>query len=250
MRPIFPEEFTMESLQILMKNKIVWNAQYANNPREGGALFQPEWKRFFYWVDPRTILFDTGIDKIQRNVQELDRVIMIDPAMNGPAGFVVTGMDKQNRIAILEATKKSWKPPELVDYLFNAVTKWQPRIVAIEEVLFSGLFQHWLQTEMSVRGIRFKVVPVKTRQKAKDARVLGLSNYYQAGQIFMNETQTDFLQEYDEFGATDNYHMHDALAYGPELWRAPVMSDMRDKIDRAMEILQESRDNLTGYSSY
>jgi hypothetical protein len=66
----------------------------------------------------------------------------------------------------------------------------------------------------------------------------------------MNETQTDFLQEYDEFGATDNYHMHDALAYGPELWRAPVMSDMRDKIDRAMEILQESRDNLTGYSSY
>ena len=45
--PIFPEEFSPESLEILKKNRIVWNAQYANNPFEGGSKFDPAWLRFY-----------------------------------------------------------------------------------------------------------------------------------------------------------------------------------------------------------
>lgn len=254
--PIFPEEFSPESLEILKKNRIVWNAQYANNPFEGGSSFDPSWMRFYNWAgtsrNQKLVIFDgkDSADTRSIDVNELDIVILIDPAMVGKAGFIVTGTDKKMNVYILEAKKEEWKPPELVEELFKQVIRWRPRLVAIEEVLFSGLFQHWLQREMSVRGISFKLIPVKTNQKKKESRVLGLSNYFSAGQIYFNNSQKDLIEEYYEFGATEDYHLLDALAYGPEIWRAGANLKLIDNHREAERKLLESRDKLTGYGSY
>lgn len=254
--PIFPEEFSPESLEILKKNRIVWNAQYANNPYEGGSQFQPEWLRFYNWGgterNRRVVIFNgkESSETTSLSTDELDKIILIDPAMVGKAGFLVTGTDQKMNIYILEAMKEEWKPPELVEEIFKQVLKWRPRIVAIEEVLFSGLFQHWLKREMSIRGISFKVVPVKTRGKQKEARVLGLSNYFSSGQIYFNQSQKDLIDEFYEFGASDNIHMLDAMAYGPELWRVGVNSRRIDMYrDSELKLLSD-RDPITGYGSY
>lgn len=241
--PIFPEEFDTESLAILKKNRQVWNAQYANNPSEGSAAFQSEWLRLYKWVGPRRI----SIDEQHKDTNDLDKIILIDPAMNGLAGFIVTGTDSKNRVIVLEAEKRSWTPPELIEKIFQSVIRWQPRLVAIEEVLFSGLFQHWLAREMSVRGISFKLEPVKTGGKAKEVRVHGLSNYFSAGQIYFNENQTELIEEFREFGATDNYHMLDALAYGPRFWRAANVSGNINMYREAERKFLEEADPLTGY---
>jgi predicted phage terminase large subunit-like protein len=153
-------------------------------------------------------------------------------------------------VYILDAKKEEWKPPELIEEIFRSVLRWQPRLVAIEEVLFSGLFQHWLQREMSVRGISFKLLPVKTGGKKKEARVLGLSNYFSAGQIYFNNSQKDLIEEFYEFGATDDYHMLDALAYGPALWRIASNRHKGNSLREAEDRLLEHRDKETGYGSY
>lgn len=251
-KPIFPEEFQPEDLEILKKNRIVWNAQYVNNPYEGGSKFEPGWLRFYNWHGRKIVVFtgNDSADTKEIDTGDLDKIMLIDPAMVGLAGLIVTGTDPRLNVYCLEAKKQEWNPPELVEEIFQQVIRWQPRLVAIEEVLFSGLFQHWLKREMSVRGIYFKLVPVKTRGKQKEARVLGLSNYFAAGQIFFNNSQKDLIDEFYDFGATENYHLLDALAYGPELWKVGVNTKKLDSLREAEEKLLSARDKITGYGSY
>lgn len=247
--PIFPEQFTLESIRILMKNRIVWNANYANNPSEGGTHFKPEWKRYYRWVSPTQIVSGEGADLQLWDTRDLDRIILVDPAMSGNAGYIITGTDKKNNIICLKAKKHTWSPPEFVEELFQDVVRWNPRIVVIEDVLFSGLYQHWLATEMNVRGIKFKVEPCKTRQQQKEARVLGLSNYFSARQIYFNQGQTDLIEEFDQFGATDDYHILDALAQGPKYWRAPLDRKRLEGYKETEQQWLQQQDPNTGYST-
>lgn len=247
---IFPEQFTAKKAKILQKNTIVWNAQYLNDPREGSAKFNPEWKRFynrigrdFQIVNSKSFLNDGSVEEIA--YESLDRLILVDPALEGLSGIAVTGTDKHKRTFIIEAIKKSLPPEQLRDLIFSLVAKYNPRLVAIEEVLFSALFEHWFRAEMTLRGVRFRIEPVKTKQKAKELRVAGLANYFEAGQIYFDPNMDNLIEEFDQFGATDDYHILDALAYGPRLWRAGSMWTTSTK-----EITDEGRSILTGYSRY
>lgn len=245
--PIFPEQFTTESFAILKKNPKIWTAQYANNPEAGANELLKSWKKYYEWTGFNKLRIPDGEGWANFNVLDLDRCILIDPAVSGKAGFIVTGTNENDKVFILEATKNTWRPPELVDYIFNAVTRWQPRVVAIESVLFSAIFEPWLKTEMQVRGIRFNVIPITTGGKAKEARVRGLTNYWAAGAIYHHASMVDFETEYDSFGATNDYHMLDALAQGPEVWSRPFTKARWDSFRQAEEVLLAERDDETGY---
>lgn len=239
---IFPEEFPIEKLHILKKNPKIFSAQYANDPKEGATEFDQSWKRFYEWDGEHRVRVHGTLVNVRDGT---DNVILIDPAMTGKAGYVVTAMDDKERVFILKAKKHNWKPPELVNELFLDVMRWQPRLVVIEAVLFSELFQHWIIREQAARGIRFRIEPARTRQRSKESRVRGLSNYLSAGQIFFHASQADLLEEYDAFGATSDYHILDALAYGPEFWKKGGYINRAGQIAQTM---MEGRDLQTGYS--
>lgn len=249
--PIFPEQFTLKSLEILKRNRKVWNAQYINNPTEGSSSFQPEWKRFYNRIGRRDIQIflpkspfeDGGSEEI--SYEELDRVIFVDPALEGLSGISVTGMDSRKRIFVLEALKQSYKTTELRDLIFSLVLKYNPRVVVIEEVLFSRLYEDWFKTEMKIRGMHFKIELVKTGQKEKGLRVEGLSNYFEAGQIYFHPSQKNLIREYDEFGATEDYHILDSMAYGPKIWKA---GNRNFNPNTAPTVQNDVRNIRTGYS--
>lgn len=248
---IFPEEFPIEKLEILRKNRKVFSAQYANDPAEGASEFDPSWKRFYYRNSVNRISVFSGESSTSISDRDLDVCFLIDPAMTGLAGFVITGTDSgiSPRVFILEAMKQEWKPPELVNLIFQKVSQYRPRVVAIEHVLFSGLFQNWINTEMRVRGISFNLIPVKTGGKAKEARVRGLSNYFSAGRIYFHDSQKELIEEYDHFGATNNYHMLDALAYGPDVWKPALRREVWNNYGEVAKQILDGRDIETGYSS-
>lgn len=243
---IFPEEFTSEKLAILRKNQKVFNAQYANNPLAGASEFEQGWKKFYEWDGENTVKFSGG----RVNLSSCDIVVLIDPAMVGDAGFIITAGDAYDNIFILKAKKHNWKPPELINELFLDVQRWQPRIVVIEAVLFSELFQHYIISEQARRDIRFRIEPVSSRQKAKEARVRGLSPFFQANHIYMHSTQTDLLDEFDTFGARKGIHLLDALAYGPEFWKRGAAIRRAGEIADGLMDRNTGRDVLTGYSQY
>lgn len=259
LRPIFPEEFTEEALEILKKNPKVWNAQYVNDPREGQAEFNPVWKRWYFWTKPREVAYFSDQANGERgstrlDVMKLDRVLLVDPAVHGKSGLVATASDDKMRLFVLEAIKRAMSPPEFVDLLFALQRKWWFRCVAIEDVAFSAVYKPWIEREMRIRNIRFTIIPIKPRRlrgtenHSKPGRVKALANYFSAGQIFFNEGQHDLIEEYDNFGATDDYHLLDALAQGPEVWRAGLGIQETQRRMRIEEEMLNERDFVTGYS--
>lgn len=245
--PIFPEGFTKDSFKILKRNRKIWSSQYANNPEEFDTLFDPSWLRFYEMHPTGRIIVFKGEEKLIFHPQECDINILFDPAMSGKSGILVTAQHSNGDIFILEAIKEDLKPPDACNLIFKLVQKWRPRMVAIEEVLFSGLFKPWFESEMKLRGIRFFVMPVKPKGKEKEARVRGITNYFAAGKIYFHQDQGDLIQEYKEFGDTDNYHMLDALAYGPEIWRKPIKKEEWDRYREIEQNLLSKRDVETGY---
>ena len=247
LEPIFPERFTTESFKILKKNRKIWTSQYANNPEEFDTTFMYEYLRFYERHSSGKLIVFAGDERRIIEPQACDINILFDPAMSGKAGILVTASDPKGNIYLLEALKDEWSPPEACDLIFKLVQKYRPRTVAIEEVLFSGLFKHWFETEMKIRGVRFHITSVKTAGKAKDARVRGLTHYFESGKIFVHSDQLDFLEEYRSFGATADYHMLDALAYGPDVWRSSFDPKHQEKLKEVEEQFANQRDSLTGY---
>lgn len=258
LQPIFPEEFTQKSLNILRKNRKVWTAQYANNPEEGATEFDKGWKRFFHWTGYNTIAVFSGKSHTILNVRDLDICILVDPAMSGFGGIVVTGSDHLNRVFVLEAWEREWKPPQLCDFIFKLNSRWQPRLVAIEEVLFSGVFKHWFEREQLFRGQYFSIVPISPvvggRALSKPMRVRGLMNYFSSASIFFAATARgddteEIKKEFDTFGANRKIHMLDALAYGPDVWMPGLSRAKFAEYAKAEQDLLAGASVETGYST-
>lgn len=249
--PIFPEFFDEETLKHLKKNRKVWTSNYLNNPAWADAEFQPDWIRYYEKVGPQQIVAFTGEKHLKRHYEELDRLILIDPAVTGDAGWAVTGTDyvsNKPNVFVLEAERRALPPEIIIEKIFNAVLRYNPRAVVIESVLFSTLYKNWLESEMRHRGIYFTIVEAKTRQKEKDTRVRALSPYFAAGQIYLHQDQTALLEEYNQFGLGEKYHILDALAYGPENWRASVNRELIQRQKDAERRFLEMRDPRTGYT--
>jgi predicted phage terminase large subunit-like protein len=246
---IFPEEFTPENLSILRKNPKIFSAQYLNDPANIGEGFEQEWLRYYEWESPVRIRYTDGIFNENTTVltANLDKVIIIDPAVTGESGIVVTGTNNKGLNFVLEEIQEALKPPALTDLVFRKVQQYRPREVIVESVLFSELFAHWWPVEMAKRGIRFRIQQAKTRQKEKGSRIAGLANYFEKGLILFNRSHTKLLQQYASFGAMDPRELHclDALAYGPEFWRSYTGS----LDENAPPVSQTSRlHKLSGYS--
>jgi hypothetical protein len=246
---IFPEEFTNENLAILRKNIKVFSSQYLNDPANIGEGFEQEWLRYYEWETPVRIRYQHGIFNDPESVltSNLDKIMIIDPAVTGESGIVVVGTDNKGLNFTLEEIQDVFKPPQLTEMVFKKVQQYRPRSVIVESVLFSELFLHWWPTEMAKRNIRFRVEPAKTRQKEKGSRIAGLANYFEKGLILFNKSQVKLLQQYASFGAMDPRELHllDALAYGPEFWR-PYTGSLADM---PVAPQQNSRiHRLSGYS--
>lgn len=237
-------------ISILKKNWKVWSSNYANDPSVSASEFDRSWKRYYEYASPNVIKYKDGEQEYQLPVKELDVCVLIDPAMSGKTGFIVTGTHSDDKIFTLDARKEKWRPPELVDYLFSTVQRYNPRVVVIEEVLFSGLFQDWLPREMQIRGIYFNIVPHKVGKEKKEARVRQLSNYFAAGLVYFHRSQRDLITEYDSFGATEDYHLLDAFSQGPSHWARPFGKKQFEKLRAIETSLLKDIDVLTGYSGY
>jgi hypothetical protein len=245
--PIFPEEFPQDKLKILKRKPKIYSAQYANDPTEGSNKFDKSSKRFFYWGRHKEIITLDGRGK--SHVDDCYNVILIDPAPQHEAGYLVTGMDEKRRAFVYKAVKKAFKPAELVEEVFRDVQKFNVDLVVIEAVNFSSLYEAWLINEMPRRGIRFATEGAKTGNKEKELRVDGLEEYYTAGQIYYQENQIDLIYEHDNYGSIKEFHLLDALAYGPRYWKPGVSFKRKQQMEKESQEVVADRDVDTGYSA-
>ncbi len=247
--PIFPEgDFTTDALSILRKDPKTW-VQYSNDPKADFAVFDPNWKRYYNMIGRDRVSAFLGKQTVTCPIRDLDRVILVDPAVTETPGIVITGTDEKMRVFILETVRRKMNPNDFVNELFKLVQRWSPRTVAIEEVVFSSVYKSWIEREMSFRNFRFHITPYKPpKNKIKEERVKGLSQYFSSGQIFFGEAQADLLEEYDGFGVIAEFHLLDALAQGLDIWRPGKLGQHFEDLRKKEEELFSNRDVMTGYS--
>lgn len=249
---IFPEENDWEFVRILRKDPIHWASQYANNPLEGG-LSEFIWPLKFYNVDLKgNLIVFTGDESFKRRLTDLDICIFCDPSMgekesSDPTGIIVTGVDQRNNIFVLETIKKRLRPPEFIDTLYRLNLKYRPRVIAIEEVNFSGIYRYWIEDKSQATQVFLPIRSYKVKSRQKIGRIRKLSHFFSASQILVHEGMMDLRDEYERFPLGEDEHLLDALAQGPDFWRRGVSrADMESQKRREEEILDE-RSVLTGY---
>jgi phage terminase large subunit-like protein len=251
--PIFPEEFTLEDLEVIRASPKVWAAQYANNPQDSELTkFSRDWLRFYNVSGDHLIVFD-GEGTRRVDVWSLDRLVMIDPSVGATddadeTGIIITGTDKNLNIYILDVIKARLLPPELVDLILELQVKWSPRLISIEEVAFSSVYKYWLHERTKNSRVSPSIYPYKPGSKrSKQARIEGLTNYFAAGQVYLQQGMHDFLDEYEWFPLGKSQHLLDALAQGPEIWTPGLGErEFQSYRDAEDQILAE-RSSETGY---
>lgn len=260
-KPIFPEEVSEKDLEVLKANPIVFAAQYLNDPGGGNNRFTEDMLRWYSWNKERTSITVNKSPNFQAkhvHIGDLNKVLIWDPAVTGNSGWCVVGTDHFSRHFVLEARQEALEPTQAVQKMFELYAKYRFRALCVEEVLFSKLFQNWLEAEFRLRGTAFTVIGCKTDGKEKDARIVGLHPFLSNGQIFFNEelysrTQdktdrwSDLIYQIIKFGIlTKEYHIIDALAYLPGVYVPGTNPEvMRSRRENELKKL-EGR-GMTGY---
>ena len=252
-QPIFPEEFPLKVLEIQRHNRLVWAAQYANNPMESG-MNEFIWPLKFYNTDPQeNIVVFTGETSFKRLVHDLAIYVLTDPSMGetlkaDDTGIVVVGIDHKSNIFILETIKRRMLPPEYVDEIFRLHLKYRPQVIAIEEVNFSAIYKYWIDEKAEKTKVFPPIRPYKPGSKRnKEGRIRGLSHFFSAGQVYVSEGMHDFRDEYDQFPMGKSKHLLDALAQGPEFWSGDLSPRSVESQEEASFQMYAERDIVTGY---
>lgn len=253
---VFPEQMTPEEIKILRKNRLVWAAQFANNPVEAG-MTEFVWPLKFYNVDRYgdIVVFtgDSTHPTMHWRLKDLQIYILCDPSMGetekaDETGIMVTGIDPKSNIYVLETVKKRLRPPEFVDHAFRLYFKYHPQVFAIEEVNFSAIYRYWIEKEANRSRVTLPVTPYKPgSRRSKEARIRGLAHFFSAGQVYVHEMMHDFQDEYEQFPMGGSQHLLDALAQGPTFWGSGLDTRSVEAQRKLVEELSEQRSILTGY---
>jgi predicted phage terminase large subunit-like protein len=179
----------------------------------------------------------------------------VDPALSEDdraceTAIVVDGVDDLNRKFLLETWAGRVQPSEMFDKMFDLADHWDIDLIGIEAVLFQKVLKFWFEQECQKRGVSYEVVELKTDKRSKPARIRGLQPYFERGEIFVQASQEQFLQQFDEFPTGKLVDMLDAFSHGPQVWELPEIGEESPELEeRAWHKSEwwEGRSMVTGY---
>jgi hypothetical protein len=248
--PIFPERISWKAMQLIMKDRENYETNYLNDPSAGTSEFQESWLCYYDDLEINKYRYERDDKLVEVSLDELDRVMFIDPATTGLSGIVVTGStsERQFKVLILHEEMEHYGTDDFINRIFQLAARFRVRLIVIEDVLFSVLYQNILEKEMIRRNLRYRVEGAKTRQKMKEDRVRGLTKWFSNCQILLGKKMDNLVRQVRRFPSLKDYHTLDALAYGPEFWRRSAGSDVTDRRQAAMDMLRDKINPVTGYS--
>lgn len=225
-RPVFPKIHSMEKLNSMREEDPELFACFMMNDPSNAAVrtFQDDWLRFWTRVDARMLAYKLDDGTVRHCfVDELRRQIIVDPAFSASgrgarSAIVVVGTDRETgKHLVLEAVAQRCEPRDLVTDILNLAKSYKVPIVYIEAVAQQLGFIQYAQQEALNRNIPVTIETVRPGGRAKDLRIEGLAAYFKSGQLYLNASQHDLLEEYRAFKPGAIYKdLLDALAYAPE----------------------------------
>jgi len=226
-RLLFPEDFCFKREVPEDDNKkaldeieaqlgpYLYAGNYYNNPVSDDLVeFKEEWFQKYKFEDLK---------------QTTKCIISIDPATrtnqsNDPTGIVVTKIDQDGRVYVVEAEAKKLRPNELITEIFRLVDVYIPDVVIIETVSAQILWIDLLKQEMKKTGKHFTLEEYDPGTKeTKSIKIRKLIPYYARGQIFHGSNMVELERQLREFPRNNNDDLIDALQAQIPYWRGTVI---------------------------
>lgn len=230
--PIFPEKFTMASLQEI-KNSIGsydFSCLYENSPtdNESSAFTRSYFENRF----AENRLLD----------RRLNTFITIDNAPSTKrgsdySGIIVNSVDTDNKWYLRHVLRFKGNSPALIDKIFELHNYFNPLIIGIEQKSYEDLIKPFFDEECRRRNIFPNVIELKDKGLRKEDRIKGrLQGRFETRSIYLKENPTDntedLVDELVRFPVGQYDDLADALQYQSEIAYKP---DKEDDLDQLLE---------------
>ncbi len=227
---LFPEDFCLTRKEPGDDNKkaldeiesqlgpYLYAGNYYNNPVSDDLVeFKDEWFQEYKF------------DEVKDTMRSGKCIMSIDPATrtsqnNDPTGIVVTKIDIDGRVYVVEALAKKLRPNELIAEIFRLVEIYTPDVVVIETVSAQILWLDLLKQEMvrSQKHFRLEEYDPGTKE-TKSIKIRKLIPYYARGQVFHKNGLTELERQLREFPRNNNDDLIDALQAQIPYWKGTVI---------------------------
>jgi len=192
----------------------LYASNYYNNPVTDDLVeFKKEWFHTFQI---------TG--DLAKELQSSTCLISIDPATKAkenhdPTGMVISKIDKNGYVYILEAYAKRMRPNELIEEVFRLNNIYQPDRILIETVSAQALWLPLFEGEMRRRGIQLRLEGYdQGTSQSKPMKIRKLIPYYARGQVLHKRGLNELEQQLNEFPRNRHDDIIDALQAQAPYW--------------------------------
>jgi predicted phage terminase large subunit-like protein len=216
-----PEDDNKKSLEEISSvlGPYLYAGNYFNNPVADDLVeFKDEWFHEYQY------------EAVKDKLKQAKCFISIDPATrtnqsNDPTGIVVTKLDLDGYVYVVDARAKKLRPNELIDEIFKMVEIYDPDVVIIETVSAQILWIDLLKQEMKRQNKRFRLEEYDPGTKeTKSIKIRKLIPYYARGQVLHKPGLVEMERQLREFPRNANDDLIDALQAQIPYWKGTVVS--------------------------
>ena len=244
---LFPEDFCFERKTPEDDNKksldeissvlgpYLYAGNYYNNPVADDLVeFKNEW------------FHDYKYEEVKDKLKTAKCIISVDPATkikqsNDPSGIVITKIDQEGYVYVVDARAKKFLPNQLCDEIFKLVEIYSPDVVTFEMVSSEILWEPLFIQEMKIRNKHFRFEKHEPGTgDSKGTKIRKLIPYYARGQVYHRPGLLDLEKQLREFPRNNNDDIIDALQAQIPYWKGTTVI----KTDKMIKYSQEWWDEL------
>lgn len=249
---LWPEQFSKGRLQAIRAGYLAqgmpdkYSQEYLNRPIDDEtAYFKRDW--FTYWTPEEA-------KKPLRKIATIDLAVSTKETADYTA-IIVSGIDAQGKIHILEVLRGRWDSFETVQRMFDVQEIHRPDIFCVEKGPLNRAFYPFLAAEMSRRSLYLNLIDIPcTGDKVARARSMQ-AKMRQRAVLFDADAEwlPDLISEMTRFPRDKHDDMVDAMALIgqalDEMGVAPTREELEEEDYRQFtkDYIPEGRSTICGY---
>ena len=216
-----PEDDNKKSLEEISSvlGPYLYAGNYYNNPVSDDLVeFKDEW------------FHEYNYDEVKHKLTGAKCFISIDPAtrtnqINDPTGIIITKVDLDGYVYVVEAKARKLRPNELIEEIFKLVEIYNPDIVIMETVSAQILWIDLLKQEMNKQDKHFRLEEYDPgTRETKSIKIRKLIPYYARGQVLHKPGLVELERQLREFPRNNNDDLMDALQAQIPYWKGTVVT--------------------------
>lgn len=219
---LWPERFTHQFFEDIILGKTeddeggsglyYFLSEYMNEPIPADKrIFQEAWFNYFEEPPENCLYFSA-----------------CDPAgglgkRNDSTAIVTCAVDEASNIYVVDVMNSKLLPHEIINKIFETYERWHPVVIGIETRMYGTLLKGEVENQRSRRNQYPVIKELSDGNVRKHLRIETLQPRFQAGKIFIKQSQYELIQQLKRFPSRRSHDdIIDALAYILDIMHVPT----------------------------